>query len=139
MYNKHIIVGGQSSTALTIFPLMRVRNRVQVPTKRTPTESAQHEDIWINWKRCSEISPREIRRICMNLQAWSVITEYSSTYFSLQVDPGHGFHSTSPKGFIDEHREQLKVLKRVGFRTHIVHISFTSLWTSVFTLRFSQL
>ena len=40
---------------------MRVRNRAQVPTKRTPTESAQHKEAWINWKRCTEISPREIR------------------------------------------------------------------------------
>jgi len=61
----------------------------------------------------------------MNLQAWSVVIEYSQTYFSLQVDPGHCFHPTLPKGFIDEHREQLKVLKWVGFRTRIAHISFT--------------
>ena len=40
-----------------------------------------------------------------------------STYFSLQVDPGHCFHPTSPEGFIDECREQLKLLKWVGFRT----------------------
>ena len=44
MYDKHIIVGGQSSTALTILSLMQVRNRAQVPTKWTPTESAQHEE-----------------------------------------------------------------------------------------------
>jgi len=51
----------------------------------------------------------------MNLQAWSVIIEYSQTYFSLQVGPGHCFHPTSPEGFIDERREQLKVLKRSVF------------------------
>ena len=46
MDNKHIIVGGQSSTALTIIfvDAGRVRNPAQVPTKRTPTESAQHEE-----------------------------------------------------------------------------------------------
>ena len=44
MYDKHVTVGGQSSIALTIFLLMRVRNCVQVPTKWTPTESAQHEE-----------------------------------------------------------------------------------------------
>jgi len=64
----------------------------------------------------------------MNLQAWSVVIEYSQTYFSLQVDPGHCFYPTS-EGFIDEHREQLKVLKRVGFRTCIARISFTPLWS----------
>jgi len=69
---------------------------------------------------------KRYERICMNLQAWSVIIEYSSTYFSLQVDPGHCFHPTSPEGFTDERKEQLKVLKWVGFRTHIAHISFTS-------------
>jgi len=56
----------------------------------------------------------------MNLQAWSVIIE---------VDPGHRFHPTSPEGFTDECREQLKVLKRVGFSTRIVHISFTPSWS----------
>jgi len=65
----------------------------------------------------------------MNLQAWSVIIEYSQTYCSLQVDPGHRFHPTSPEGFIDERREQLKVLKRVAFRTRIAHISFTPSWS----------
>ena len=130
MYTKHLIVGGQSSTALTIFSLMRVRNRSQVPTKRTPTESAQHEEAWINWKRCTEISPREIRT---DLHEFTGL-EYNNWIFinfSLQVDPGHCFHPTSPEGFIDERREQLKVLKRVSFRTRIAHISFTPSWSSV--------
>jgi len=61
MYDKSIIVGGQSSTALTLFSLIQVWNCVQMPTKRTLTESAQHKEAWINWKRCTEISPREIR------------------------------------------------------------------------------
>jgi len=65
----------------------------------------------------------------MNLQAWSVIIEYSQTSFSLQVNPEHCFHPTSPEGFIDECREQLKILKRFDFRTRIAHISFTPSWS----------
>ena len=41
----------------------------------------------------------------MKLQAWTVIIEYSSTYFSLQADPRHCFHTASPEWCIDECRE----------------------------------
>ena len=40
----YIIGWGQSLIALTLFSLLRVRNRVQMPRKRTPMESAQHEE-----------------------------------------------------------------------------------------------
>ena len=43
MYDN-IIVGGQSLTALTIIFVDMVRNCAQVPTKWTPTETAQHEE-----------------------------------------------------------------------------------------------
>jgi len=33
----------------------------------------------------------------MNLLTWTVIFEYLSTYFSLQVDPGHCFDPAPPK------------------------------------------
>jgi len=75
----------------------------------------------------------------MNLQAWNVIIEYSSTYFSLRLDPRYCFHPISPEGFIDERNKQLKILKLVGFRTRIAHISFTPSWSSVLTRQFSQL
>jgi len=35
MYDKHIIVGGQSSTALTLFWLTQVQNCAQMPKKKT--------------------------------------------------------------------------------------------------------
>ena len=60
MYDKRIIVGGQSSTALTIYVDAGTKSCASAK-KQTPTGSAQHEEAWINWKRCTEISPREIR------------------------------------------------------------------------------
>ena len=72
MYNKHIIVGGQSSTVLTLFLLMRVRNCEQMSTKWTPTESVQYKEAWINWKHCTEWTLKRYEQICMNLHAWSV-------------------------------------------------------------------
>ena len=43
--------------------------------------------------------------------------------------PGNeaSFHPTSPEGFMDECREQPKVLNWACFRTRIAHISFTPL------------
>jgi len=43
MYDKHIIVGGQSSTAFTIFVDAGTKSCASA-TKLTPTESAQHEE-----------------------------------------------------------------------------------------------
>ena len=117
MYDKHIIVEGQSSTALTIIfvdagtKLCASANKMD--TNRVSTTRR-------NWKCCTEISPREIRTDLYEFTGLECISqtevyftiEYSQTYFSLQVDPGH-------------RREQLKVLKQVGFRTRIAHISFT--------------
>ena len=60
MYDN-TVVEGQSSTALTLFSLMRMRNHAQMPTKRTLTESAQHEEARFNWKRCTQICPQEIQ------------------------------------------------------------------------------
>ena len=52
--------------------------------------------------------------------------KYSSTYFTLQVDPGQCFHSASPQAFIDERREQQQKLPNwvgsctiVKLRTHL--------------------
>ena len=110
-----------------------------MPTKRTPTESAQHEEAWINWKRCTKISPREIRIDSheftgLECNNWIFINLLLTSSWSWTLLPPY-----MPWRFIDKRREQLKLLKWVGFHTCIAHISFIPLWSMVLTWQFSQL
>ena len=96
MYDKHIIVGDQSSTALTLLSLIRVRNRAQNSVNKTDTSrvSTIRRSVYQLETLCRNEPSRDTNGFAWIFQTWNVVIEYSSTYFSLQVDPGHCFHPT---------------------------------------------